>query len=261
MSIKIEGLGFSYGEKKIFNDFHLEFKKGRFYSIVGPNGSGKSTLVKLLLNILSPVEGRILLNGKDILKLRAKERAKLMAYIPQESIYDFDFSALEVVLMGRSPHKGRFEPENAEDFKIVKNAMHLTETWSLKDNRIDNLSGGEQQRITAARVIAQETEIIILDEPVSHLDIRHQVDILETFCNISDNHTIIAVMHDLNIAAIYSDYMVMLDEGQLAAVGTPHEVMTKEIIKKVYGANVYLIEDPIHETPHLITVSGSRRHI
>jgi iron complex transport system ATP-binding protein len=259
MSISIEGLDFSYGDKQIFNDFNLKLEKGKFYSIVGPNGSGKSTLVKLIVNVLSPSTGKILINGKDKSKLKARERAKLIAYIPQESIYDFDFTASEVVLMGRSPHKNRFEPENSYDFRITEKVMRMTETWELRDSRINNLSGGEQQRVTVARAMAQETGIILLDEPVSHMDIRHQVDMLEIFSKMTGEHTIIAVMHDLNIAAVYSDYMIMLNEGKLATMGTPSEVLTESMVKNVYGIDTYIIEDPIHKTPHLISISGSRK--
>jgi len=169
-----------------------------------------------------------------------------MAVVPQSTEIEFDFSVQDIVLMGRTPHISRFCSESENDIKIAMNAMEITNTWELRSKSINELSGGEKQRVVVARAIAQETGIILLDEPISHLDIHHQIEIMNQLkqLNLNKNITIIAVLHDLNLAAAYGDHMILMDNHVVYKDGTPEEVLTEEIIKKVYGLEVYISKNP-----------------
>ena len=169
-----------------------------------------------------------------------------MAVVSQSTEIEFDFSVQGIVLMGRTPHISRFCSESEKDIEIAMNAMKMTNTWELRNKSINELSGGERQRVVVARAIAQETGIILLDEPISHLDIHHQIEIMNQLKQLNQNKniTIIAVLHDLNIAAAYSDHMILMYDKGVYKDGTPEEVLTEEIIKKVYGLDVYITKNP-----------------
>ncbi|EET85300.1 ABC transporter related protein [Clostridium carboxidivorans P7] len=158
--------------------------------------------------------------------------------------------------MGRSPHISRFQQESKEDYDIVENAMKITNTWHFRDKYINQLSGGEQQRVVIARALAQDTDIILLDEPISHLDIHHQIEILDTIKSLSKKVTIIAVLHDLNLAAQYSDYLILVNKGSIAFQGTPEEVLIEENIKKVYDINMCMIKNPVTGKPYIIPIGS-----
>lgn len=252
--VKVENLKFSYGNKIILKDISLNFEKGKFYSIIGPNGSGKSTLIKNLSKILPPMANSVFIDKTDISTISNKKLSQKISVIPQDIKIEYDFTVFDVVMMGRSPYKRRFEDFNVEDEKIVEKYMKATNTWYLKDKLITELSGGESQRVIAARALTQETDIILLDEPTSHLDIQYQIEFLKIFKNLRMNKVIIAVLHDLNLAATFSDEIILINKGEIISKGTPWQVINKENIKNVYNLSVEVFENPINKCPYIIPI-------
>jgi iron complex transport system ATP-binding protein len=205
-SLTAQNLIFRYRDKNILDGLSLDIEQGSFVSIIGPNGSGKSTLLKNIAAELIPQQGIVLLENRDIFKIRKKTLAQTMAVVPQESGGDFAFSVADTVLMGRMPHQKRFQGDSEQDLAIIREAMELTNTWHLRDRLITELSGGEKQRVIVARALAQQPRLLLLDEPTSHLDIQHQLELLELLerLNKARGLTVIAVLHDLNLAARFS---------------------------------------------------------
>ena len=243
--ININNLCFSF-EKEVLRNINIKIERGKFYTILGPNGSGKTTLLRLLSKSLHMEKGDIFIDEVALTQIKPTFLAKEMAVVPQSTEIEFDFSVQDIVLMGRTPHISRFCSESAKDIEIAMNAMKCTNTWELRNKSINALSGGEKQRVVVARAIAQETGIILLDEPISHLDIHHQIEIMNQLkqLNKNKNITIIMVLHDLNIAAAYGDHMILMHDGGVYKDGTPEEVLTEDIIKKVYGLEVYITKNP-----------------
>lgn len=252
--IVVRNLNFSYEDKEILKDINLNFHKGNFYSIIGPNGSGKSTFIKTISKLLSPEHKSVFVDEQDICSFKNKNLAKIISVIPQNTLIDYDFTVFDIVMMGRSPYKRRFEDFNIEDEKIVEEYMKATNTWELRNKLITELSGGEGQRVIAARTLSQETDIILLDEPTSHLDIQYQIEFLSIFKNLKSNKVIIAVLHDLNLASMFSDEIILINNGKVEAKGTPWQVINKENIKGVYKLSVEIIENPISNCPHVIPI-------
>lgn len=231
-----------YGDRKVLERICLSAEKG-FIGIIGPNGSGKTTLLRSISRVLKPKGGVILLDGRDVYKLKAKDVAKNMAVVPQDSHIRFDFTVSEAVLMGRNPHLGRFEIEGTRDMEIAERAMRLTNTWHLACRSITQISGGERQRVVIARALTQEPRILLLDEPTSNLDINYQTEILDCIRELSKELTVIAVFHDLNLAARYCDRLILMDKGRVTAHGKPEEVLTQERIESAYGIKVIVKQD------------------
>jgi iron complex transport system ATP-binding protein len=253
--IEVCDLDWSYnGDNKLFERLNIRIKKNRFYCVVGPNGSGKTTLIKIIARGLNPGVGKVFINGADITGLKHRDIAKVVAMVPQYSSIDFDFSVLDIVLMGRMPYVKRFQSESAHDMDVVKSSMEGTDIWNLRDKNINRISGGERQRVILARGLAQEAEILLLDEPVSQLDIQHQVGLMDLVRKLVDEKrkTAVAVLHDMNLAATYCDEMILMNNGSVIAVGSPEEVLTKENLERVYSINVLIIENPINGRPYVV---------
>ncbi|MDU1414531.1 MAG: ABC transporter ATP-binding protein [Clostridium sp.] len=215
------------------------FKEGGFYGILGPNGSGKTSLIRHILRFLDIEEGTISLEEKNIKRYDRKELATKVSFVPQNVNMDVSFSVEDIVAMGRTPHQKRFQSLSKLDKEIINHAMELTNCGYLKDKPFFYLSGGEAQRVLVARAIAQDTKYLILDEPISHLDIRYQVELMETLkkLNKEENKTIIAILHDLNLSAAYCNDIVLMKEGTIFKSGSIDEVLTKENLKAVYEMN------------------------
>ena len=243
--IEINNVCFSF-EQEVLKNININIERGKFYTILGPNGSGKTTLLRILSKSLDMEKGEIFIDEVDLTQIKPNLLAKEIAVVPQSTEIEFDFSVQDIVLMGRTPHISRFCSESEKDVEIAMTAMKRTNTWELRNKSINALSGGERQRVVVARAIAQETGIILLDEPISHLDIHHQIEIMNQLkqLNKNKNITIIAVLHDLNIAAAYCDHMILMHDRGVYKNGTPEEVLTEDIIKKVYGLDVYITKNP-----------------
>ena len=237
MPYKIKNISFSYGEKNIFVDISARIQDGEFLGLLGPNGCGKTTLLKLLSGVLKPKEGTIEFLQKDLREYSRKEIAHHIAVLPQDNLIDFPFTALEVALMGRAPYLVNFRWESAEDLAIVREAMEQTDCWHLARQDIRSLSGGERERVLLARALSQQPKVLLLDEPTTHLDLKHQ---RETFHLLQRLHrekklTLIVALHDLNFAAQSCDRLLILNQGSAATLGTPEQVLTSEKILQVFG--------------------------
>ncbi len=261
--LKIDDIECSYGAVKVLNGLTFSVAGGSFTGIIGPNGSGKSTLLKSLSRVLRPARGSVLLDDEDLYRLDTREVAKKMAVVPQETAVNFSFTVKDIVLMGRSPHLGRFQSEGERDFEVARRSMELTDTLHLADRLITAVSGGERQRVIIAKALAQEPKIILLDEPTSHLDINHQVEILSLLkrLNRENGLTIIAVFHDLNLAAQYCDSLILMKKGSIYTAGEPAEVLTADNIKEVYGASVLVRKHPVTGRPSIILLAQSPQNI
>ncbi len=252
--VQVNNLSFSYGKDSVLKDLSLSFQKGKFYSIIGPNGSGKTTFLKNLSKLLDISKETVFINDQDAIKLSNKEISKNLALVPQNINIEYEFTAYDIVIMGRTPFKKRFEDYNEKDKEMVEKSMKLTSTWELRHKLITTLSGGEQQRVIAARALCQDTDIILLDEPTSHLDIQHQLGFLNIFKKLKKDITVIAVMHDLNLASLYSDEIILLEKGKIIDKGEPARVITRENIKKVYNIEVDIIRNTSNGAPYVMPV-------
>ncbi len=257
VTLTIDGIDCSYGSVEILRNIDFEVKSGQFLGILGPNGSGKTTLLKSISKVLKPKKGAILIDDKDIYKMKNLDLAKQMAVVPQSSPVSFDFTSLEVVLMGRNPHMTRFKMEGQSDFDIAKKAMKLTRTWEFADRPITELSGGERQRVIIARALTQEPKILLLDEPTTHLDISNQLEILDLIKQLSDekNLLVVAVFHDFNLAARYCDSIILMKRGQIVDIGKAAETLTSENVKKVFSVDTLVKKHPITGQLHVIPIS------
>lgn len=200
--------------------------------IIGPNGSGKSTLLKCIYRVLQPTNGAVYLDGKPLTSYSFRQSAQKIAVVAQHNYYNFDFSVRDVVLMGRAPHKRALDRDNAEDFRIVDEALETVGLLPFRDRSFSTLSGGEQQRVILARALAQQTPCLILDEPTNHLDIKYQLQLMDLVKSL--DRTVIAAVHDLNIAAMYCDRLYAVKDGRIVGEGTPSELLTPEFIRTVY---------------------------
>jgi len=255
--LKIDGIDCSYGSVNVLKDIQFAVKSGEFLGILGPNGSGKTTLLKSISRVLKPTKGTVLIDDLDIYKMKSLDVAKQLAVVPQTTPATFDFTSLEVVLMGRNPHMPRFKMESKEDIDIAKNSMELTRTWEFADRPITELSGGERQRVIIARALTQEPQILLLDEPTTHLDISNQLEIMDLIKHLSKTNKmlVVAVFHDFNLAARYCDSMILLGEGKIVAVGKSDATLTSENVKKVFNVDTIVKKHPITGYLHVIPIS------
>lgn len=260
MYLSVERITCGYGPRPVLADFSLAVARGEFLAVVGPNGSGKSTLVRAFSRALRPVAGRVLLEGRDLYRMRSREIAREVAVVGQETAIEFDFTVEEIVLMGRLPHLSPFGGETEADHAAVRWAMETTDTYALKDRPVTGLSGGERQRVLVARALAQEPRLLILDEPTAHLDIAHQVELLDLVrrLNRECTLTVVAVLHDLNLASQYASRLVMIKGGRCVADGAPPGVVTEQNVWDVYGSRVRVTVHPEEGSPHVILLSGEK---
>ncbi|HHY37173.1 MAG TPA: heme ABC transporter ATP-binding protein [Firmicutes bacterium] len=257
VQLEIEGISFSYGAEPILDQVSFTVPTGQLLGIIGPNGSGKSTLLRTISRTLKPYLGKVLFESRDMTTMSSLEIARQMAVVPQENQYDFPFTVEEIVMMGRTPHLGRFQREGPRDRRIVEEALRITNCAHLARKPVTELSGGERQRVTIARALAQEPRILLLDEPTAHLDINHQTEILNIVrrLNRDFNLTVIMVLHDLNLASEYCDQLLLLKDGRIFQIGTPEEIITRENIAAVYGSEVLVRPHPLHGRPQITLIS------
>ena len=260
VSLSIDGVECRYGSVKILEKINLSVEEGDFVGILGPNGSGKTTLLKSISRTLKPYKGTILLGKTDIYSMKSVDLAKHMAVVPQESSIGFSFTALDIVLMGRNPHMKRFQMESEKDMAIVKKAMNRTHTWQFADRPINELSGGEKQRVVIARALAQEPKVLLLDEPLTHLDMVNQLEIMDLVKELCLNEHLIvlAVIHDLNLAARYCTSAVLLKNREIFAAGTLDKVLTSENIKSVFQVDAIVKKSPVTNSLYIIPLSPQK---
>jgi iron complex transport system ATP-binding protein len=256
--IEVDSSLFRYHQDWVLQDVSFQLRKGEFVGVIGPNGSGKTTLLKILCRFLPPHQGEVFFDRLSLKKMSRREIAKKIAVVAQETYPAFPFRAIEMVLMGRSPYLGHLMFESPKDLEIAKKAMEWTETLPISERPIDELSGGERKRVYIARALAQESEMILLDEPTSNLDIHHQVEFLDLVLSLNREKglTILMASHDLNLASEYCDRLIFLQDGKIYKMGFPEEVVTRENIEKVYGCKVWVDRNPVSGMPR---VSLSRK--
>ena len=235
--LRIEDLSLSYGDKPVVQNLNLRVKKGQVVSIIGPNASGKSTVLKSIAGIIKPVSGKIFIEEKDISKMDSKKLAQKVSILLQQNKKPDDMSIEELVYFGRYPHKKWFEGFEASDQKIIEEAMKITNTFALRDKTLEPLSGGERQRAWIAMALAQEPDILLFDEPTTYLDMAHQIEFLELVnrLNKETGVTVVLVLHDLNQAARYGNYLFAMKEGKIFAQGCPEEVLNPQNILNIYN--------------------------
>ncbi len=242
--LEVRNLSAGYGNGEVIHNITFSLNRGEFLSILGRNGSGKSTLIKALQGLLKNSKGEVKVNKKNIYTLKSRDVAKKIAYVPQLMTLSFDFSVEEIILMGRYVHQGHFAKATAVDKTIIEEIMNLTEISHLRGKSIAHLSGGERQRVFIARALAQDTPLLFLDEPSSHLDISYQVEIYHILRRLQEDKgkTILAAEHNINLAIPYSQRIMFLKGGHIHALGSPEELITKQTIKEVFQADVDIRE-------------------
>lgn len=259
--LRLEGMTLGYGERVVLRNITLEVASGEILGLIGPNGSGKSTLIRGVTRLIALHDGQVFLNGREIRQLSRENIARTVAVVPQNASLPELFTALEVVLMGRTPHLGRFRHESARDFTIAWQAMEATDTLGLAERRVGELSGGERQRLCIARALAQEPKVLLLDEPTAHLDINHQAETLNLVRALCRNRglAVLAALHDLNLATQYCDRLVMIAGGGIHSQGRPDEVITPASIREVYGVDVHIQPHPVNGLPLVIVTPDGRK--
>lgn len=245
--IELRNLSCRYGDKEILHDLDARFEEGGFYAVMGANGCGKTTLLRLIGGLLKPTAGQVLVDGKALGEYSARQLAQRIALVRQHPQTDFEFSAFETVLMGRNPYQRRLQNESEADWRIVEKCMRQTNTWHLRFARPNEMSGGELQRVMLARALAQQTPIMLLDEPISNLDIAHQFEILELLRSINreQGKSILIVIHDLNMALHYCDKALLLHRGGILYQGPVAEGLTPDRIGTLFGVDATLRDGSI----------------
>lgn len=235
MNIQTDNIQVSFGSKTILQDISLAIQDKEFVGIIGPNGSGKSTFLKCLYRVLQPSGGKIYFDGSELSSLSHRDTALKMAVVAQHSTVNFDFSVLEMVLMGRSPYKGLLDRDKIDDYEIARYALEQVGLSDFENRNFNTLSGGEQQRVILARALAQRTECLVLDEPTNHLDIKYQLELMTIVKRL--DATVVSAIHDLNLAAIYCDRIIALKDGHIVCSGTPQDVLSSDTIRHIYGVS------------------------
>lgn len=254
-------LSAGYGERAVIENLDLVVPHGRITTIVGPNACGKSTLLRSISRLLTPRSGQVLLDGRAVHKMPAKELAKVLGLLPQSPIAPEGITVADLVGRGRQPHQGIFSRWSAADDLAVAAALDDTDTAQLADRAIDELSGGQRQRVWIAMALAQQTDILLLDEPTTFLDVSHQVEVLDllTDLNHRSGTTIVMVLHDLNMAARYADHLVAMRGGRIRAEGPPEKILSEEVIRDVFGLEAKIITDPTTGKPLMLPLG--RHHM
>lgn len=260
-TLTAERVTLAYGDRTVIDALDLTVAPGRITAIVGANGCGKSTLLRSLARLLSPAEGQVVLDGSSIHSRPTKEVARILGLLPQSPIAPEGIAVADLVGRGRHPHQRILSRWNTHDYEVVADALEVTGTTALADRSVDELSGGQRQRVWIAMALAQETDILLLDEPTTFLDVSHQIEVLDllTDLSVSRGSTIVMVLHDLNLAARYADELVAMKDGRVHAIGAPGEVVTSQLVEEVFGLPNHVTTDPVSGKP-LVTPIG-RHHV
>ena len=260
-TLAVEAVTVGYDERVVVHDMTLEVQPGVVTAIVGANGCGKSTLLRAMARLLPARAGRVLLDGTPISELSSRQVATVLGLLPQSPVSPEGIAVADLVGRGRYPHQGWFRRWTAQDDEIVEQALSATDILDLADRPVDELSGGQRQRVWIAMALAQQTDVLLLDEPTTFLDVAHQVEVLDLLTDLNRDRgtTIVMVLHDLNLAARYADRLVALTEGRLYAQGTPGEVVTEGMVRDVFGMAARVVHDPVSGSPLVLPVG--RHHV
>ncbi|WP_246869002.1 ABC transporter ATP-binding protein [Saccharopolyspora sp. ASAGF58] len=253
-------LQLAYGDRVIVDGLDFDVVDGTITAVIGPNGCGKSTLLRALGRLLHPKRGSVLLDGKQIHKLSTKEVAKVLGVLPQSPVAPEGLTVADLVARGRHPHQSWYRQWSSDDESAVAEALGMTGIEDLADRTLDELSGGQRQRAWLSMALAQGTDLLLLDEPTTYLDLSHQVDVLELVGRLHDEsgRTVVMVLHDLNLAARYADRLVAMKGGAIVAEGEPGDVLTEELLAEVFELNARVIADPVAGTPMVVPIGGRR---
>ncbi|AFJ46488.1 ATP-binding cassette domain-containing protein [Shimwellia blattae] len=253
-------LTLGYGKHIVADGLSVAIPQGKFTAIIGPNGCGKSTLLRTLSRLMKPLAGEVLLDGEAIAGLPTKSVARKIGLLAQNARTPEDISVRELVMRGRYPHQPLFSRWRQEDEEHVQHAMQATGITELADRPVDNLSGGQRQRVWIAMVLAQQTDILLLDEPTTWLDISHQIELMELLSQLNQQkgYTLAAVLHDLNQACRYASHLIALRDGKIVAEGDPREIITAGLIEEIYGMPCVIIRDPVADTPLVVPLGRHR---
>ena len=243
--VQVKNLRFSIDKKEILKDISFEIPKGSFVGVIGPNGCGKSTLLKNIYRLYKPSSGSILLDNKELSKMKDKDCAKEIAVLAQESNTHFDFTVEQIVKMGRYPYKSVFEDYSKADLQMVKEMLRKVGLESFGERSFSELSGGEKQRTLIARALVQNTNFLILDEPTNHLDIGYQIQLMDLVKGL--NITTLSAIHDMNLAAMYCDYLIVMKDGKIIKFGTVEDVINSEMLKDIFGVNAHVGVNPVNK--------------
>ena len=261
-SLVAEHVTLGYADRTVVDDLDLTVEPGRVTAVVGANACGKSTLLRALARLLVPTTGRVVLDGKELHTRPTKEIARTLGLLPQSPIAPEGIAVGDLVARGRSPHQRMLTRWSAADDAAVAEALDLTGTADLVDRAVDELSGGQRQRVWIAMALAQQTDILLLDEPTTYLDICHQVEVLDLLTDLNRERgtTIVMVLHDLNLAARYADRLIAMAGGRLHASGDPDEVLTAEVVQQVFGLRSQVVTDPVSGRPMVLPIGKHRTH-
>lgn len=250
-----------YGDKKILDGISLQIPSNQISVIIGANGCGKSTLLKTLARIIKPLSGEILLDGRPIHSIPSKQLARVLGLLPQSPIVPEGITVADLVGRGRFPHQSLFGTWSKKDYEAVAEAMEIMDITALANRHVDELSGGQRQRVWIAMALAQQTDMLFLDEPTTYLDITYQIEILDLLTDLNRKYgtTIVMVLHDINLSARYADYVFALRQGKLVAEGKPSEVITSQLIKDVFGLDCMIVRDPVSGAPSVVPIG--RHHV
>jgi iron complex transport system ATP-binding protein len=260
-SLAAQQLRLGYHERRIIDGVDVEIPDARITAIVGPNACGKSTLLRGLSRLLTPSGGNILLDGKDIQSMRTRDVATVLALLPQAPTAPDGITVADLVGRGRYPHQGWFRTWSAEDDAIVEQAMVATGVLDLAARSLDELSGGQRQRVWIAMALAQQTDILLLDEPTTYLDITHQIEVLDLLLDLNraSGTTIVMVLHDLNLACRYADHLIAMRDGRIVAEGAPNEIVTPELVRATFDLDSLVLPDPVSGTPTVVPIGRHHR--
>jgi iron complex transport system ATP-binding protein len=249
-------LTLGYGDRTVIDALDLTVPPGRITAVVGPNACGKSTLLRSLSRLLAPRSGQVLLDGRDVHRMPAKELARTLGLLPQSPLAPEGITVTDLVGRGRQPHQGLFSRWTREDDIAVAEALDATQTAALADRPVDELSGGQRQRVWIAMALAQQTDLLLLDEPTTFLDVSHQVEVLDLLTDLNHRRgtTVVMVLHDLNLAARYADHLIAMEGGRIHAAGHPASVLTEDCVRAVFGIDSRVIADPTSGKPLMLPI-------
>ncbi|MGD7023031.1 ABC transporter ATP-binding protein [Rossellomorea vietnamensis] len=260
-TFKSEGITAGYDDRTILHDVSLSIPNNKISVIIGANGCGKSTLLKTMARLIKPTSGQVTLDGKPINKIPPKQLARVLGLLPQSPIVPEGITVADLVGRGRYPHQTFLKGWTKQDYEAVADAMEIMNITEFADRSIDELSGGQRQRVWIAMALAQQTDILFLDEPTTYLDITYQVEILDLLTDLNQKRgtTIVMVLHDINLSARYADHIFALHKGKLVAEGAPKEVVTSSLIEDIFGLHCTVVEDPVAGSPTVVPIG--RHHV